>query len=292
MKIVFVLQHKFWGGVNNNGGSKTIIRSAETLKELGHKVAIWTHTNKYKWHKPKIEITNSINKNRYDVAVAASVADIGIVRGEFKCRKFWWCRGLELWQLPEKKIIQKAKRIEVLVNSKWLLQKIPHARLCHAGLDLHFWKEMRTVKHRKKTIGCLYSKRHKTKNYKLFKKLRREFGDIFNYKTLKDKFNDKQLLEFYNECDIWFAPTVLEGWHNCPAEANLCGNLVVCNCMPSNGMDYATEKTAMRYTSWDELLALLENPEFKKVEKMQKFLREKIGSREDNMKRFVKLIGG
>ena len=97
-------------------------------------------------------------------------------------------------------------------------------------------------------------------------------------------------MRFYNECDIWLAPTELEGWHNCPAEANLCGCLVICNRLDSNGMDYATEETAMRFTGFDELLACIENPDFSKVEKMKKVLHNKIGNRENNMKKFIDII--
>jgi hypothetical protein len=54
--------------------------------------------------------------------------------------------------------------------------------------------------------------------------------------------------------------------------------------------DYATEETAMRYSTEDELMDCLDNPDYSKVEKMQKILREKIGSRSENMKRMVKLL--
>jgi len=46
----------------------------------------------------------------------------------------------------------------------------------------------------------------------------------------------------------------------------------------------------MRYDTWDELISCIENPDFSKVSKMQKVLREKIGNREDNMRKFVEIL--
>ena len=298
MKICFVSQHKYWGGIQNNGGSKTIIRSAETLKELGHKVVIWTHTNKYTWHKPKVKITPHLKgTKKFDAAIAVSVSDIDIVNTYFglKVNKFWWARGIEKWQMPKNKIVKKARKIKVIVNATHLLKHFPKAKVCYAGLDLDWWKNYGIACYikDKATFGCLYSKRHKTKRYDLFKKIQKPMSDKMHaeFKKLNGHLNDKQLRQFYNQCDIWFAPTELEGFHNVPAEACLCGCLVVCNRRDSNGMgDYATEDTAMRYTGYDELLEAIENPDFSKIPKMQKLLREKIGSREKNMKRFVELI--
>lgn len=287
MKICFVAMHHYWGGLANNGGSKTIIRSAEALRLLGCDVEIAAVNDRHTWIKhPKI--LKKIPGDA-DILIANSVSDIDIVLKAKK--KFWWCRGLELWQASEKRIIEKSKKINVIVNSSWLLKKFPDAKLCYSGLDLYTWRETRQRNYSQKlTIGCLWSRSHKTKRYDIFKKIKKHFGERFNYETLKDKFNDDELVRFYNECDIWLAPTELEGWHNCPAEANLCGCLVICNRLDSNGMDYATEETAMRFTGFDELLACIENPDFSKVEKMKKVLHNKIGNRENNMKKFIDII--
>lgn len=293
MKICFAALHKYWGGLANNGGSKTILKSAEVLRKMGHRVDIAAVNDRHTWVSHP-HIIHKIPKDT-DVVIANSVSDIGIVLKSNAKRKYWWARGLELWQKPIEKIIKKSKKIDVIVNASHLLKHFPHGKLCYAGLDLGFWEDcgIASFIKNKGTIGCIYSKQHKTKRYDLFKKIQKPIAGKMRieYKTLRNKLNAQQLLQFYNQCDIWFAPTELEGFHNVPAEANLCGCLVVCNRLDSNGMgDYATEDTAMRYTGWDELLACIENPDFSKVEKMQKVLKEKIGSREKNMKRFVELI--
>lgn len=291
MKICFVGLHKYWGGLANGGGSKTIIKSAEVLRKLGYRVDIAAVNDRHTWvkHPP---IIHKIPKDT-DVAIANSVSDIDIVLKSKAKRKFWWARGIETWQMPLNRIKKKAKKINVIVNASHLLEYFPHGNLCYAGLDLDYWEDKNKPNSSYCWIGSLYSKQHNTKRYDLFKKLQKDLHGKgkYVYTTLKNNKNDEELKHLYKFCAIWFAPTELEGFHNVPAEANLCGCLVICNRMSTNGMgDYAAEETAMRFSSWNECLAAIKNPDFSKVKKMQKVLREKIGSREKNMKRFVGLI--
>jgi len=190
--------------------------------------------------------------------------------------------------MPKDKIMKKAKKISVIVNATHLLKHFPKAKVCYAGLDLDFWGTKPWLE-LKNTIGFMKYEKHKTKRNDLMDKLKKKYSTI--ELNIKGKCNDKELKELYRSIDIYVAPTELEGFHNVPAEACLCGCLIVCNRRDSNGMgDYATDETAMRYTGWDELLEAIENPNFSKVAKMQKLLKEKIGNREKNMKRFVRLI--
>jgi len=301
VKICFVAMNKGWGGLANNGGSKTIIRSADALRKLGHAVQIAAVNDKHTWAKHPYAL-KEVPKN-YDAYIACSVSDIDIVKNvKNKKYKFWWCRGFETWQMPEKKIIEKSEKIKTIVNSSWLLEKFPHAQLCYSGLDLEFWKYTGRSSD-KLTIGGLWNGTHKTKRFDIFEAVMKKCGDRFNYKVLKDKYNDKELLKFYNECDIWLATSELEGFHQVPAEAALCGNYIVCNSLNSNGMgDYATTKTAMRYAGFGELISTLDAvqtlsknngiPSLWEMGKdMRTLLETKIGNREKNMKRFAKIIG-
>ena len=104
-----------------------------------------------------------------------------------------------------------------------------------------------------------------------------------------------ELRKFYSSCHIWFAPTSLEGLHNVPMEAALCGCLVICGNHPRNGMlgDYVfANETAMVYSSMEEAQAMLQAPNWGLVEPMQSCIRERIGGREQNMKRFAQLLEG
>jgi len=292
-------------GIGNNGGSKTIIRSAETLQDMGHNVVIWSQVNNYTWHIPKVKILSSYRMIGYPDNSQEIIVSSWELEAAYKRRlnynAIWYCRGWETWVRGEEWLIDQSKQFinsggRIIVNSSWLIDQFKNkcgvdVELCHAGLDLNEWEGRERTHKEPYTIGGMIYERHQSKrsdmlfNLDVRNKLNKRFVNI------KSGYSNNKLCNVYNECDIWLSPTELEGFHNVAAEANLCGCLVVCNRMPSNGMgDYSTDETAMRYTGHDELLACLNNPDFSKVPKMQKILREKIGSREKNMKRFVELI--
>lgn len=102
--------------------------------------------------------------------------------------------------------------------------------------------------------------------------------------------SEKEKNQIYDLCDIWFTDTKLEGFHNVPAEAALHGCLIVCNRLDSNGMgDYATENTAMRFSTINEAIRCCMNPDYAKRKLMHKKLKS-IGDRFVNMNKFVKLL--
>lgn len=291
MKIVFVANHKKWGGLANNGGTKTIIQAAETMEGMGHTVDIVASVDRFTWFKHK-PIICKIPKDA-DAVIAVSVSEIDTALEHSK-NAFWWMRGLETWRMPEEKIIKKASKIRTIVNSSWLLKKVPSAKLCYAGLDVNLWKDYGQRKH-PFIVGCLGESKHKTKRYDLCKEIESKTGYNFVYLGNRPYSNlhGEDLVRFYNMCHVWLAPTELEGFHNVPAEASLCGCLVLCNKRDSNGMgDYATDDTAERYDTTEELLARLKEPDYSKTPRMQAVIKNKIGSKETNMKNFIKIIGG
>ena len=127
------------------------------------------------------------------------------------------------------------------------------------------------------TIGSLYHKRESkgwcsfvelammlgTKNYKFVS---------FGYGVPKNNHflsayayspNNNVKKSIYRSADIWFSDTVMEGFHNVPAEAAIEGCFIVCNRVISNGMsDYATDETAGLFTSLVEAVRIIKNPDF------------------------------
>ncbi len=286
MRIVFYGMNKKYGGLDNNGGSRSILLSAETLRGLGHKVDVVTFKDSFKWFKHKKVIKN-VPRNT-DVVIAISILDVPLIHKKYrgKHKLAYYSRPFESWQMPKKKIVETLRKFKgkVISNSKWQVDWLKKygikSRLVYSGINLDYWKDTEGPH---SYIGGLINNRHKSKRSDLVKK----------YATvhLKNKLNAYSVRELYNKCSIWLAPTEKEGWHNCPAEAALCGCLIVCNRKTRNGMnDYATDETAMRYSSEEELVECLETPDFSKVPKMQEMIKTKIGSRSYNMKRLVKIL--
>ena len=270
-------------GLACNGGSRTILKSAEVLRGLGHTVSVCARRDLFTWFDhPKP--TRDPDPDR-DVLVAVSARD---VKNACKLRGpvVWWMRGIETWQMPEDKLIERAKMVDkMIVNAShlqgWLAERGVNSDVCFAGMDFDVFVDRGGA--RNEVCGGLVNKTHDTKHSDLVKRVASwwKYGD----------FVEQAMVGMYNGCRIWFAPTELEGFHNVPAEANLCGCLVVCSRHPHNGMsDYATDDTAMRYDTFEEVVECIRNPDYGKVSLMQKVLRKQIGSREKNMRRFVSLL--
>ena len=211
-----------------------------------------------------------------------------------------------MWKMEEPKIIKTCRKISVLVNSPWLKEELAKhsikSEFCHAGLDN--WCDL-NLRQRKTRIGFLYST-VSTKKWSHCEKLASQLGfkeyEYVAFGTGKCKKHwlteylrnpsFYELQQFYSQCHIWFAPTVLEGWHNPPAEASMCGALVVCHRGPRNGMHYADDRTAMLYETLPEAARSIQRPDYSKVLRMKNHLNRNVGTREKCMERLVKLIGG
>lgn len=302
MKIIFNLHQV---GLGNNGGSRTLIRCAETLAELGHEIVLSSnHPSRYTWHKisHKVKIEKNKMPPRGDVIIATGYHSVpSTIKSPIK-HKFYYIRGFEVWQASEERLIESYRSLPCLVNSEWLLRymlsKQIDARLLYPGIDDYFFDEQKNRPH---DIGGLYHERHKTKNWQdvqqIAKKLSRKVA-LLN-KDLVDA-SPKQAREFYNSIKVWIASTELEGLHNPPIESSLCGCALVCSDTERGGMsDYAIhEETSLVYPHKDIALAsecvdkLLKDHELRinLISNMQNLLKTKIGTRKDNMKKLVKII--
>ena len=288
-------------GLGNNGGSKTIVKSAQALINLDHYVQIASKVNNYTWGRI---ITNfgTTTYDFYDVVVNVSVWDVATTLTMPIKKKVWWLRGWEQWVRGEEYLINQIKRFvdaggKMIVNSSWLIKQLKEkcgvdSVLCYSGLDLDFWHYVESPCEDVIKVGALWHPKHKTKNYAMFEKLKEQCDNkYFEFHTLKDNYNDEQLRRFYSELNIWLSLSSLEGFHQVPAEAALCGCHIIYNDIDSGGTrDYCTPETADPFTEFNGLLQALESPDWSKRNEMQKVLENKIGSREDNMKKFVEVM--
>lgn len=281
MHIAMCSIHPYWGGINRNGGSLTILKSADTLRQLGHRVTVVSHTDRCAWYKhPPCE--RVIPKDA-DVCVAVSASDIRLVAKEAPrgAKRVWWMRGIEKWQMPEKDIRHQASKIKTICNAQHLVDWLGHGTLCYAGLDLDMWAD---EKKKRNGVGGLHNERHKTKRSDIVEKL----CDIM----VTGNSKQSELKGIYNACSTWLATSSLEGFHQMPAEAALCGCLVVGFDGPHSGTgDWLDDTTGHLFTSVEEAQESIANPDFTRVKKAQQVLREKIGNRTTNMRKFVKILG-
>lgn len=306
MKIAFNMSQC---GLGNNGGTKTIIRCAEILEKLGHRCDIIAVTNKFTWfeHKPVISHVPS----DLDIIIAAACTDVVSTLQINVPKKAWYIRGHENWTMSDKDLgLRYNSGLFNIVNSKGLQQLLTYygaeSEVVYQGIDFDLWEDKKLRKN-KIRIGCLYQNK-KSKRWVDFIKLAEILGEEyeyvgFGYNMRNDSFlteykqnpNHNDLVDLYNSCHIFFAPTELEGLHNPPLEAALCGCLIVCSDAPMNGMglDYAFHNnTAMVYRARDieHAAEVIKNPNWNIVKRMYNHLEFGIGTREDNMKKMIEYL--
>ena len=307
MRIVFNVKHV---GLGNNGGSRTLIKSAEILQGLKNKVIIVTDTNHYNWHKIQVPVKNYVGQGwrklvrKCDIMVATGYASVRTTRQVQKNKAFYYIRGFERWCASKKDLIKSYKSLNCIVNSeqlkKYLKKKGIQSELIYPGL--YFDDFYSTGNDRGNIIWGIYSKRHKTKRHKDVIEIGKQLG----YKVLllnRDIVNahSDQLREFYNKIKVWVSSSELEGLHNCPHEAALCGcSLVVTDHKWGGVQDYATEETALIYPAGDldraaqQVKRAMNDADLRNRlnSKMQDLLKNKVGSREDNMKKMMQIFQG
>ena len=298
MRIVFNLQKV---GLGNNGGSRTLIKCAETLQDLGYKVILWCSSNKYTWHKIRVPIETTIPK--CDVIVATGYSSVPSTFAAKVRRKFYYIRGFELWRASESQLLRSYKSLSCIVNSEWLQKYMQKrgvdAHLIYPGADFETFGQ--DIDCRENILGGLFSKRHATKRHDDVIKAGKQLGYqvLLLNRDIKSP-NPADLRKFYNKIKVWMSPSELEGLHNCPLEAGLCGSSLVVTDHPRGGVaDYSkNNETALVYPAQQIEVAklrikqLMEDDELRVRlnSNMQKLVTEKIGSRECNMRKMAKLF--
>lgn len=257
MKIIFNLLDT---GLGNNGGSLTLIKSANTLKNMGHEViCISSCKNQNTWEKLNCE--HIINKfpDNYDLLISTGIRSV-LKENLFNTKnKSIWIRGWETWNFPENKIISIYKNSNSikLVNSICLEKKLKFfnisSYIIRPGYDFEKIYPLNIRENNKKIIiGGLYNYGAKRINKRTewikaaYEKLKKKYDielymfggegapNFFTNKYLKNPdIEEKNYL--YNKIDIWLSPSCLEGLHIAPAEAMLTESCVIGNDSELNG---------------------------------------------------------
>jgi len=218
--------------------------------------------------------------------------------------KTYYVRGLELWRTGTHKLVKSFKAFPFcIVNSAWLCEFMRsvdvQAILVRPGLDTEDFYDMH--KDRENTLGGLYSERHRTKRHIDVISAGEMAGcdvELLN-RDIKEPTIEEQRL-WYNKLKVWMAPSELEGLHNPPIEAALCGCALVLTDHPRAGTSDYSLPTVFNYVykardiqeASKYIRVLLSNEPMRK--RMAVAMRERlvniVGSRDDNMKTLVELL--
>ena len=327
MRIIFDLRKV---GLGNNGGSSTLIKSGNTLVDMGHDIYfVDSMANKHSW--TPLKAKHMVVKNPdllpdADVIIATGYKSVGPTVGAPKrCGiKAHWIRAWETWQMNEKMIVERVlkKPTLKLVNSICLKKKLNQFKkrsyIIRPGYDFGqiFPKNIREGR-KNIIVGGLYragihgkrkrtawlnetvwklKARHANLKFWLFGSERQPSGHLFDKYVRSPSIGEKN--DFYNNIDIWMAPTMSEGLHLPPAEAMMTECPVVAtNAELSGTQDYVihgstglvSKNNLTDFINCVEVL--IKNEDVRKT--MGKNAREKIleiGDREKNMQKMIDLF--
>jgi len=325
MRIIFDVRDV---GLGNNGGSLTLVRSANVLSRLGHQVTfIDNGRNQHTWTKLECDFIKCEKESQVpdsDFVIATGFRSVlKTVRLPKRCGiKLHWIRGWEVWQGSEswiRDVILEAKTIK-LVNSIGLKKKLKSygikSHLVYPGYDIEDLYPLGIREDSVFILGGLYvtGKHVKTK---------RPNWVINIYRILKQKYPNKIKLwmfgsskfgpteadyyisnpsmkeknYFYNNIHVWLSPSKLEGLHMPPAEAMLAEVPVVgVNEQLCGTRDYLhhgiTGFVADRFSDFVSFVEKLYRDIFLRI-KLGKKARKKIlqiGDRKTNMQKLVSLL--
>lgn len=325
MKIIFDLVNC---GLGNNGGSHTIVQSANTLTLLRHDVTIIdSMKNSYSWDELRAKhliVKNAKDIPTADVIIATGYKTVSHVqqlpkRCGLKCH---WLRGWELWQMPEERIVSDILKNDLIkfVNGIGLQEKLKSygidSHIVRPGNDINFFIPAKTRDNRIDIVlGGLYHSKHRTKRTDwvlgIGKQLKKKYpmlklflfgatplpiGTKVDHYIQQPSGNLKNI--FFNSVDIWLATSELEGLHIVPQEAMLTECAVVTTNAPLAGTkDYildgvtglVSDNHVFSFSACVE--KLINNKLLRSI--LGKQGRRKIvemGNRVENMRQMIKLL--
>lgn len=327
MKIIFDLRNV---GLGHNGGSLTLIKSGNTLHDMGHEVYfIDSGKNQNTWEPlkpPHIRVRKTSQIPDADMIIATGYKSVGpTVSAPDRCGiKAIYIRAWESWQMSEDQIVKKILRapIHKIVNSVCLHNKLLEyncpSDIIRPGYDFDklFPRSIRQF-NPEPVISALYRggihgiRKRTDWCFQAIKSLRKA-GYKFKFWMMgsEPKPNNsnidrylrqptmEQKNDFFNYVDIHIAPTQSEGLHLVPAEAGLTGCPTVATSAPLSGVqDYViNEKTGLitenNIESFIEgIKFMLDNKDFRRYAGQNMINRLwEIGDRSKNMGKMVDLF--
>jgi len=327
MKIIFNLRNV---GLGNNGGSSTLVKCGNTLVDLGHEVYfIDSGKNQHTWTPLKARhmiVNNMPGVPNADFIIATGYKSVApTIRAPGRLgHKVHYIRAWELWQMSEKKIVNKILKAPTIkiVNSICLQRKLKKfgvdSHIIRPGNDFEDLYPMNIRENNNKVIlGGLYHTRHKTKRsdwvISTAKLLKEKYNNVelYMFGTNKDPKNvviDKYVSQpniteknnFFNHIDIFLSPSNLEGLHLVPQEVMMTECPVVGTDADMSGTeDYlihnynglVAKNNIQSFSTNVEKLVINENLRIKLGKNTRKKMKV-LGDRETNMRKLIDYFMG
>lgn len=297
MKPLTITFNLIGTGLANNGGSLTIVKSANILHNMGHFVFLVSDIpNKYTWHKLEARFIQlggreSLHYPDADVNIATGFQSVKYVcmapltRG----KRYHWIRAHESWIVKDPFKIYNAPTRK-FVNSIGLkhyvedIYNVP-CEILYPGIDYDLFYNIKPERYKSRfdkiLIGALFNRKPRKRFEwieETFQYLKGKYGNKISlilfgdsgrplYLDPKFKFlyvqqpGSGQLRQLYNLAHVWLAPTKSEGLHIVPIEAALCGCLVVGTQAPLAGMsDWLVDKETgfVAYNEYPNFISKIE----------------------------------
>jgi len=296
-------------GLGNNGGSYTLVKSGNTLVDMGHEVTfVDSGKNQHTWSPLKakhkvVRQKRQLPKADFIIATGYKSVQETITSPHTAGVKCHWIRGWETWQYNEEAIVKNVLKVPTLklVNGICLQKKLQSlgvsSYLIRPGYDFDNITA-RGIRDKKSPIiigGLNKQGRHANSKrtawlFETAKVLKRKYGkkvelwmfgmDNLPSTTSVDRYiknpTPKEKNHIFNNVDIWMAPSMLEGLHMPPAEAMITECPVVgTNAEMSGTEDYLIHNKTGIVTNNDVISFM------RGVEKLylDKKLRRKLGTR-------------
>ena len=326
MRINFDLRRT---GLGNNGGSQTLVKSANMLKELGHDVCIIdTGRSRYTWDPIKVDY-HVVNRQNIlpkgDVIMATGYSSVAsTISAPPECgKKYHWIRGWETWRGDEQWIVKNILNVPTkkIVNSVGLKSRLRRydieCEVVYPGYDFDkIYKIPKLKPHDSIILGGLYhNKHHEIKRvmwlFQTYEELKKRGHNVqlflMGYDDLNSRFKcdfsvrnptHEEKNAFYNTVDIWLSTSMQEGLHMPPAEAIMGGSCVVTTTAELSGTkDYIINgKTGIVTDNYLDAFingveALCKKPDLRKKLSENALNRiHEIGDRKKNMERLVSIF--
>lgn len=257
MRIAFYANDPKWSQLSNGGGTRTILKSVEALKALGHDAYVVADEDRFTWFdhdRPWRDV-----KSGTDAVIAVHIHDVAHVMKLTDKVPFvgYWARPVETWSMPTHKAMSRLSKLvrsggHIFCNSSWQVAHlgtigIP-ATVQLAGMD-DLWCGSLC---KRKYIGFRAHRRSKDNGMDVIAHIAHRLGKGYRWACVgepPDGFDfvekivphadDHRMLRFYHSCRFFVGAPRFAGFFNPGAEAASCGCTTVIVDFPQGGwQDY------------------------------------------------------